>query len=167
MAKHVKRPIRIEGDIAYVPLTKGYEAIIDIADIPLVDGVNWTASINPKTVYAYRKGVGGINIVLHRLIMDATSHVEVDHIDGNGLNCRRCNLRIASHAENMRNRRLSRDNTSGVKGASLDRSTGKWQANIRKDGRQFNLGRFNCRTAAAIAYAKASRDLHGEFGRTA
>lgn len=165
--KRVKRPIRIVGDIAYVPLTKGHNAVIDAADAPILAGVNWTASVNPRTVYGYRKDGHGINIVLHRLIMGAGPHVEVDHVDGDGLNCRRSNLRIASHAENMRNRRLSRDNTSGVKGASFVKATGTWQANIRKDGKQYNLGRFGCRTAAALAYAKASRELHGEFGRVA
>jgi hypothetical protein len=116
-------------------------------------------------VYAYRKTPG--SLVLHRLLVGASGRMDVDHIDGNGLNNRRSNLRIVTRAQNIQNSRLSQANTSGVKGASRFLSAGKWQAKIRKDGKQYHLGLFNCRTAAAVAYAKASRELHGEFGRTA
>ena len=48
------RQIRIQGDIAYVPLTKGYEAVIDAADVPLVQGNNWSATVRKRTCYAFR-----------------------------------------------------------------------------------------------------------------
>lgn len=70
------RPIRVEGDIAYVPLTKGYVAIIDVEDVPLVQGQNWCAKRSGKTVYAMRKAPRDINgkqssIHLHRVLTSA------------------------------------------------------------------------------------------------
>jgi hypothetical protein len=167
MAPKKLKPIRIEGNVAYVPLTKGYEAIIDADDVPLVEGWSWSARIKANTVYACRSGQrpSKAYILLHRSILGLPVGVICDHRDGNGLNNRRKNLRIASTAENTRNQRRASHNTSGVKGVSLDATSGKWRAMIRAGGKQKNLGRFFTLEAAARAYAKASAELHGEFGR--
>ncbi len=176
MAKQEIRPIRVEGQVAYVPLTKGYEAIIDAADVPLLGGVNWyawasnRADGSVRAVYAVRAiQVGNAQrlIHLHRVIMETPEGLEVDHIDGNGLNNQRSNLRNATRSQNLRNQGAKSTNTSGRKGVSLDRQTGKWRARIWLEGKNRNLGSFNCPTAAALAYARASRELHGEFGRVA
>jgi hypothetical protein len=167
MAKKAIRPIRIEGQLAYVPLTKGYEAIIDAADVPLVDGFNWTADVKPHTVYAYRKSPRPEqrNITLHKTILQPEEGLEPDHRDCDGLNNRRENLRPASRAQNGCNRRAQKNNTSGVKGVSLHKPTGLWRARIGVGGKGRTIGYFKCSTAAAIAYAKASAAIHGEFGR--
>jgi hypothetical protein len=163
------RPIRIEGNIAYVPLTRGYEAVIDAADVPLVDGFNWSAVVRKQTVYA----VGSIcdgqkwrNTRMHRVILGGAGGLEVDHIDGNGINNRRGNLRVATHAQNTRNQRTHSDNASGFKGVSWDKAARKWRADITLNGLRRNLGRFATPEAAHAAYVVASEDLHGEFGRT-
>lgn len=159
------RHIRIEGDVAYIPLTKGYEAVIDAADVRLVDGFNWTALIGKSTIYAYRRLSSGAMVYLHRAIMAAPAGYFVDHKDSNGLDNRKCNLRIATRAQNTRNQRLARHNKSGVKGVFFDGRRNNWRAEIKLNGHKSNLGAFKCRTAAQIAYAKASMSLHGEFGR--
>lgn len=171
-----KRPIRVEGHLAYVPLTQGYEAIIDVADVPMVSGCNWGALVvrrndgSIRTVYAQRR-IGGRKsqktVYLHRVLLPSPEDIHIDHIDGNGLNNCRSNLRQATRVQNMCNQRLRVDNQSGAKGVFMMKLRGKWTARIAVNGRKKCLGSFNCRTAAAIAYAKASRDLHGEFGRTA
>ena len=165
-----KRPIRVEGDDALITLTKGYKAVIDAADVPLIEGSNWCAMVGRNTVYAVRNDRSGSKrrtLYLHRVLMGEPEGMEVDHIDCDGLNCRRStNLRNATPAENKRNTRRPVTNTSGIKGVSWHRSSAKWRAHIKLDGKQRQLGAFNCPTAAAVAYVKASARLHGEFGRT-
>ena len=166
----MKRPIRIEGDIAYVPLTHGYEAIINASDVPLVDGVNWYAMISYfrtggiRTVYAARI-VNRRGVLMHRLISRAPDGMQVDHVDGDGLNDRRENMRIATPSQNSQNQKVKGNNKTGVKGVCFDRARGKFRAEIRVDRKVFSLGRFDRLEDAASAYAKASAELHVGFGR--
>ena len=95
----------------------------------------------------------------------------VDHKDGNGLNNRRLgengNLRTATHAQNQQNMVRRRNNSSGYKGVTRSMNGKKWVASILAFGESHHLGTHGCPTAAHIAYVKASRELHGEFGRVA
>ena len=91
----------------------------------------------------------------------------IDHINGNGMDNRWANLRAASKSQNSHNARRRTDNKTGVKGVTKIANAQKWRAEIRVGGRGKYLGVFNCVTAAAIAYARASAELHGEFGRIA
>ena len=164
------REIRIEGDVAYVPLTKGYEAIIDAADVPLVAGTNWHARVakrrdgSVRTVYAARDW-GDVKQQMHRLLLNAPSEVEVDHEDCNGLNNRRANLRVATRVENSFNRRIRYDSTSGAKGVTWLKPQQKWMAQIRAHGTPRYLGLFESLEDAKAAYDEASARLHGAFGR--
>ncbi len=167
--KATKRPIRVEGSIAYIPLTKGYEAIIDAADVPLVDGINWRAKPHGKTIYATasspKNGGGQRTIYLHRVIMLATEVDEVDHRDGNGLNNRRLNMRAANHAQNCQNRSVRRDNLSGVKGCMFSKAKNAWIVRIVANGKRKTVGMFSTSEDAHRAYSAASEKYHGEFGR--
>lgn len=163
------RPLRMEGGVAYVPLTKGYEAAIDAADAPLVAAFNWYAMVNGRTVYAHRKSPRRDGkqsaIVLHRVVVSAPDGMHVDHIDGDGLNNRRANLRLATNAENCRNARLSKASTSGFKGVSWSKAHCKWQAQIAPPGGRKHLGYFECPEAAHAVYAKAAVQFFGQFAR--
>jgi hypothetical protein len=164
------RPIRIDGDVAYITLTKGYTAIIDAADVPLVEGCNWFAFVKPRSVYAVRSDYSTgklLAIRMHRVIMGDPEGLEIDHRDGDGLNNRRDNLREATNAQNNHNQRIRSDNTSGYKGVSWYGPSGKWLAYIKVNGKQRHLGYHATPEQASAAYAKASAKLHGEFGRTA
>jgi hypothetical protein len=168
--KRHTRPIRIEGDVAYVTLTQGYEATIDAVDVPLVEGFNWRAQVNCncRTVYASRyAGLNRCALLLHRAIMGDPDGMQVDHIDGNGLNNCRSNLRTATNHQNRLNSRRRRDNTSGFKGVSLRKTTNRWKAEITMNGKAHHLGYFDTREAAYAAYVNASTQHHGQFGRTA
>ena len=169
MADRFIRPIRIEGQVAYVPLTQGYEAIIDADDVPLVSGFNWYALRKRNAIYVGRKQRNSNNqqdtVYLHRIIADVPVGFVVDHKDTDGLNNRRCNLRIATHQENMRNQKMSQKNTSGYKGVSWHKASRMWQAQIKTDGRVIPLGRFFDPEAAHAAYQVASVKYHGQFGR--
>jgi len=100
---------------------------------------------------------------MHRVILPDAE--EVDHINGNGLDNRRANLRPATGIENRRNRRRSRKNTSGYAGVSWDKVNRKWYAYITADGRMRALGRFDTAEEAALARDRAALELHGEFAR--
>ena len=161
---------RVEGDLAYITLTKGYTAVIDAADAELVGRYAWCALVQSHGAYAYRTDCSGDKpeaVYLHRLLMDAPADLYVDHIDGDRLNNRRDNLRLATHAENMRNMKRPRTNTSGFKGVYWSRQHSKWRARIMHNGKQHCLGLFDCPQEAHAAYCKAAEELHGEFARAA
>lgn len=165
------RPLRIDGEVAYVQLTRGYEAIIDAADADLVSMWNWSVMRTGVDLkYAKRNrlvgdGDGPKAILLHRVICNPPLGFGVDHINGNGLDNRRSNLRVASQAQNCRNTRLRARNTSGYKGVFWDKFTSRWMAAIGCNGKFHNLGRFKTREEAAAAYAAAATDLFGKFAR--
>lgn len=166
------RPIRVEGNIAYITLTQGHIATIDAADVPLVEGFNWYARCkyrrdgSLRTAYAARS-IREIRrvILLHREIMQPPDNMQVDHIDGDGLDNRRANMRIVTRQQNQRNMRTPCNNSSGAKGVSWHYQTKKWQAHIRLNGKGHYLGLFYSIQEAAAAYAAASKKYHGVWGR--
>ncbi len=90
----------------------------------------------------------------------------IDHKDGNSLNNKFGNLRIATSSENSRNSKRRHDNKSGFKGVSWDKINNKWVARIRSEGGKYlNLGRFNDANLAHDAYRRAALKFHGEFAR--
>lgn len=161
------RPLRIEGGICYVPLTKGFVAMIDADQSHLVEGHNWCALVTRHEVYAMRsvqsKGKRS-KVLLHRLVAGTPEGLLTDHINGNGLDNRRANLRISTRTQNNRNLRTNKANTSGVRGVSWSAKLGKWWASITVAGKKKHIGYFSDLTAAAVAYEEASRFHHGEFG---
>lgn len=168
----MKRQIIVEGDLAYVPLTRGLVSVIDASDVALVDGYNWSAKLDGRAVYGMRTEVIGNGkqrcILLHRAILGLTDpDIYADHIDMDGLNNRRSNLRECSIAENMRNRVALRTNSSGYKGVSWDAARQKWRALIKVSGSRKHLGYFDSAVLAHAAYCAAAVDLHGEFARAA
>lgn len=160
-----RRPV-IEGDIARIRLSQGFEAIVDIADLPLVAAHVWTVMHVGRTSYA-RRCVKGKTILLHRVIFGAAADVRVDHRDGDGLNCRRLNLRAATYGQNNRNTRLRSDNKTGFKGVRKHSMCNKFVAAICTDGVRRYLGLFATAEEASAAYCKANAEQHQEFGRTA
>lgn len=168
MAHQKIRPIEIRHNVAYITLTRGYRAIVDAADVHLLVRWNWCTRVYPKTAYASRTmRVGGRTrtVCLHREIMCPPPGFHVDHINGDGLDNRRANLRLATCAENTRNRRLPRNNSSGFKGVTASRTGGRWVAQIGVNGRQTYLGSFETPEAAHAAYCEAAASKYGAFAR--
>lgn len=124
-------------------------------------------SVN-RTFYAYRpdRSTGKqVNILLHRFILDAPKGVKVDHKDLDGLNCTRNNLRLATASQNQHNRDKQANNTTGYKGVTLHKPTGKYRAQMTVKGRPKHLGLFTTREEAAQCYNEAATRIHGEFAR--
>jgi len=164
------RPIRIEGKVAYVPLTQGYEAIIDADDVPVVDRWNWRATSGTHTTYAGRsERYGGKGkqkgFQMHRILIRAPQGFHVDHKNGNGLDNRKANLRLVTVSQNARNARPQVNKTSIYKGVHWSKAKAKWRSMINLNGKRHYLGYFTAPEEAHAAYCQASARLHGEFGR--
>ena len=152
-----------------VPLSRGLAALVDDADFAGVVAMGkWCADPSGQTFYA-RKGIYIPEtrkikpLLMHNVI---TGWPRVDHINGNGLDNRRANLRPATHAENMANKRLYRNNTSGFKGVQRNRGRGRpWAASIRSASRTRRLGNYDTPEEAARAYDAAAAVTFGEFAR--
>lgn len=130
---------------------------MDDADYEMLNAHKWCAWQHGQTFYATR---AANTIHMHRVIMGAKG---VDHVNGDGLDNRRTNLRRATHQQQAMNTRKRAGCTSQFKG--IHRSGRKWVALIKTAGRQMRLGSFDNEEDAARAYDAAAREHFGEFAR--
>lgn len=147
-----------------IPLTNGKSTLVDDENFDMLNAHKWHASKSGHKFYAQSKiwnGEKWKTTMMHRLIMQTPSGFETDHINGDGLDNRRDNLRVATRAQNSVNAGSHRDSILGVKGVSPER--GKYKATIRINGKSKNLGRFHDIGAAIAAYQAAAKEHHGEF----
>jgi len=148
----------------------GHVALIDEADYPLVVGYRWHTRPADDRWYAYAhvpgSGKTGKNIFLHRLLMGTSPDVLIDHINRNGLDCRRENMRPATTGQNNANARKHVGSVSPYKGVSWQSRSGKWRANVACDGRRIHCGYFEHAEDAARAYDVAALALWGEYALT-
>lgn len=154
--------------IAWISLTKGLWAIIDAADIALVQGIKWHLKIGRTCFYAStdvrdKEGCWRHRL-LHRLLLGNPSS-PVDHANSDGLDNRRSNLRLCSASQNACNSRLSKANSSGFKGVSFHKRQRAFSAQVRVDGRIVRLGSFATAEEAHVAYCRAAKLHYGEFAR--
>lgn len=157
--------IRLDGDVAYIELTRGDEAVIDAADVPVVEGYRWQTRKAPHTSYALAKAPPGsatTHTAMHRLLLDAPRGKVVDHKDGDGLNNRRENIRLCDPKDNAKNR-IESKGKSGLRGVSWHTKGQCWYARIRYNGKSISLGLFAQKEDAHRAYIEASKRWHGEF----
>lgn len=154
-----------------IPLTRGYTSIIDDEDYAAVSAFKWHAmvlgSVNHRSIYAGRgyrqsEGVGSGRALLHRVIMQAPKGMFVDHINHNGLDNRRCNLRIVTVAQNCHNTRgqMAR---SGFLGVSRPKNANWYLAHICIDGKRLVVRGFPSPEDAARARDALALRHFGEF----
>jgi HNH endonuclease/AP2 domain len=156
-----------------IELTQGYVALIDDEDYARASQFKWQAQVTPNSdrVYAVRTArkanVKRTMQRLHRFILGVTDpKIEVDHINRNGLDNQKSNLRICTVRQNQGNRRKQEGTTSIYKGVSWHRASKKWQAMIRINEKYTYLGLFRTDRDAALIYDCAARKVFGEFALT-
>ena len=103
------------------------------------------------------------SVMAHRFVLNLEDKLTIDHIDRNGLNNQKSNLRIATPSENQHNRGLNKNNTSGYKGVTFNKMAKKWQSQIRYEYKTLYLGCFENQKEAAVEYDKKAKELFGEF----
>jgi hypothetical protein len=150
-------PVPPNPKVRYITLTRGLHALVDAEDYEWLNRYKWhvSPSISHSTVYA-KRSVGHNCVFMHRMIMQPPKGMVVDHINGNGLDNRRCNLRICTREENAQNRRKHVDGKSRFIGVSP--CGNKWQAFV---GHEY-VGHFDDEVEAAKARDRKARELYGE-----
>jgi AP2 domain len=154
----------IKKNVAYLFLTKGQKTIIDLEDLERVLDYRWCTYKGSSTFYAVNNTAG----YLHQFLT-GYKFKAVDHIDRDGSNNRKSNLRNAVDPQglrlNQRNCGLYQNNTTGFKGVSFDKQHQKFQAKIQLNGKSKHLGFFDTAEEAHAAYCTAANELFGAFAR--
>jgi hypothetical protein len=151
-----------------IPLTQGLYALVDDEDFEYLNQWKWYAAKQGNDFYAFRQEYFPSlkkqkTVRMHREVMSDDER-DLDHIDGNGLNNQKINLRFCSHRQNHQNRKHHKNTSSPYKGVSWHYS-GKWKSQIMVNGKVVHIGLFTSGEEAALAYDKAAKESFGEFAR--
>jgi len=155
-----------------IKLTEGYVTLVDDEDYDFLMQWEWQMRKNKRNFYAKRgfwKNGKMWEWSIHRLIMGNPPGMEIDHIDGNGLNNQKSNLRVATFHENRMNRKRNKNNSTGYKGVYIriacknGRKYVYIRAYIKINNKAINLGTYKTLKEAALAYDNAARFYFGQF----
>jgi len=158
-----------------IPLTQGKVALVDDVDFDWLNQWKWYCVDDRGRFYAVRsrwnkttkrrERIQMGTAIMGRQLGQKLERFITDHVSGDGLDNRWCNLRLCTHKENGRNRRKQANCSSQYKGVTWCSRNEKWQASIKVDGHQYYLGRFAEEKTAAQAYNIAALERFGEFAR--
>ncbi|HYE77557.1 MAG TPA: HNH endonuclease [bacterium] len=153
-----------------IPLNKGMMAWVDDEDFEKLSSYRWRVVKGKTGMYAYttvgiapyvRKGYS-----MHSMLIEVPPGMVTDHIDGNGLNNQKSNLRVCTHAQNMMNQRKARTSkTSPYKGVSWCKDQEKWRVQLITGGKVYRFGRYTDPVEAARVYDREARRMFGEYAR--
>lgn len=144
-----------------ITLTNNKIAIVDDKDYGLVSKYKWTYR-KPGYAHKHIPKTKSDSISLHRFILNPPKNKEVDHINGNGLDNRRSNLRICSRLENCKNKGFSKNNKSGFKGVHWNKTLKYWVTQVTANGKVFTKYS-HTKEVAARKYNELAKKYHGEF----
>ena len=142
-------------------------AIVDDEDYERISKYHWYVVKNGNYYYAYGNGKGPEreHLFMHRKVLNLLQYDKtcVDHINRNGLDNRKRNLRICSFQQNMLNSKPMHNRTSKYKGVKRNKKNNNWRVNISYKGNKYEIGSFVDEEMAARAYDKKAKQLFGEF----
>lgn len=149
-----------------IELTQGKFTIVDDEDFEFLNQWKWTVFCNKVPFYAYRQGPRPKRelILMHRLLLKCPKNKIIDHINGDGLDNRKENLRIVTHHQNLINHGVSKRNKSGFSGVRFYEN--RWQASITFNKKYMLLGRFKNLLDAVKARKKAEKKYFGKYRRS-
>jgi hypothetical protein len=144
-----------------IRLTREKIALVDDEDYEFLNQFKWQSHFDGHNWYVVRTAYNPKRrIMMHRIIMNTPKGLETDHIDHNGLNCQKNNMRNCTHNDNIKNKKPS--GRSKFLGVSYDKKN-QIRANIKIKSIQKHLGYFKTEEEVAIAYDKKALEIHGEF----
>jgi hypothetical protein len=150
-----------------IPLTRGQVALVDDEDYDNLMQYKWFSNYKKTSRGDNWSALGYVckkTVLMHRFLLQPPSNLQIDHINGNGLDNRRANLRLATNQQNQANTRKRGPETSSVyKGVCWAKRHKRWLAKICKDGKNIFLGHFSEETDAAKAYDRAATEYYGPF----
>lgn len=159
-----------------IELTQGKYAMVDDSDFVALNQYAWQFKRERDGINGYavgRKYIGVRdgreiydNYSMHRLLMDAPKNMLVDHVNGNGLDNRRRNLRLCTKSENLCNRGPQKNNTSGHKNIVWHAQDKMWRVLLVKGGKKHDGGLFHDIEDAVKARDRLIKQVHGKFART-
>ena len=151
-----------------IPLTQGKYALVDNEDFHRLSGHKWVYNSRGYAVREVRLKEWRVSsesgrlyetLLMHRVILNPPAGMDIDHINHNGLDNRKGNMRICTRSQNLWNKRKARK--SKYKG--VHRASGKFYASIMRDGKVYYLGTYATGKEAALAYDNKALELFGEY----
>lgn len=161
-----RREVWHKPSMKEIPLTRGKVAIVDDCDYEELSTHRWLCTEHGYVRRSMKKSEGDYNrkVYMHRQVSGAREQEIIDHINGDKLDNRRCNLRICTQAQNVLNARVSKNNKLGIKGVSF--RANRYEAKVFHNGKNVFYRRFKTLEEAKAAYDHHSKLHHGEFSRS-
>ena len=149
-----------------IPLTQGKFAIVDAEDYDRLSRYKWHAR-KDRDKYRARRSIWrngkGATILMHREILHVPEGIKINHINHNGLDNRKVNLRLSTQAQSAFDQRPQEKRTSSFKGVCRETDSKKWRADIKYNRKRHHIGAFDNEKDAAEAYDAKAIELFGEF----
>lgn len=170
MTAAIEQAEMLPAGVCRVMLDLNHSTLVDFEDLRYVHWHPWSPLFGHNGKTYVSANVADSVRYLHRTIKNTRDGCETDHINGDGLDNRRENLRTATASQNRANMGKPRRpdgsmHSSAYKGVSWDRSRGRWQSKVSIGGRSRNLGRYDDEIEAARAYDRAAEAHWGEFAQ--